>query len=104
MVSSGAVIMPPTIGAAVRRITSEPVPLPNMIGSRPAITTATVMASGRTRSAFHDRLTQVAHRFQAPFVLVPLQSLVDVNQHHHAKFRRNARQYDESRPPRRSTY
>ncbi len=28
--------MPPTIGAAIRRITSEPVPLPHMIGRSPA--------------------------------------------------------------------
>lgn len=44
-------IIPPTIGAAMRRITSEPVPLPHMIGSNPAMMTATVMAIGRTRSA-----------------------------------------------------
>ncbi len=51
MESSGAVTMPPTIGAAMRCITSEPVPLPNMMGSRPAMITATVIAIGRTRSA-----------------------------------------------------
>jgi len=31
--SNGAVIMPPTIGAAIRRMTSDPVPLPHMIDS-----------------------------------------------------------------------
>src|SRR5882672_7141883 len=49
--SSGAVIIPPTMGAAMRRINSEPVPEPNMMGRSPAMMTATVMATGRTRSA-----------------------------------------------------
>ena len=30
-------IMPPTIGAAMRLITSMPVPVPHMMGSRPAM-------------------------------------------------------------------
>lgn len=49
--SNGAVIIPPIIGAAMCRITSDPVPLPHMIGRRPAIITATVIAMGRSRSA-----------------------------------------------------
>ena len=49
-VSNVALTMPPTIGAAMRRMTSEPVPLPNMIGSRPPMVAATVMMMGRTRS------------------------------------------------------
>jgi hypothetical protein len=36
-VSTVALTIPPTIGAAIRRITSEPVPLPSIIGRRPAI-------------------------------------------------------------------
>jgi len=43
------VIMPPIIGAAMRWITSAPVPLLSMIGTRPARMTATVIAFGRTR-------------------------------------------------------
>jgi len=35
--SNGAVIMLPTIGAAMRRIISDPVPLPHIMGSRPAM-------------------------------------------------------------------
>jgi len=42
--------MPPTMGAAMRRITSEPVPLPHMIGSNPAVMAHTVIMIGRTRS------------------------------------------------------
>ena len=43
-------IIPPTIGAAIRCITSAPVPELSMIGRRPAMITATVIALGRTRS------------------------------------------------------
>ena len=41
--------IPPTIGAAIRRITSEPVPLPHMMGSSPPMIAATVIMIGRTR-------------------------------------------------------
>ena len=41
--------MPPIIGAAMRCITSEPVPEPSIMGIKPAIITATVIALGRTR-------------------------------------------------------
>ncbi len=43
-----ALTIPPTIGAAIRRITSEPVPLPSIMGNRPAIMAATVIMMGRT--------------------------------------------------------
>ena len=36
--------MPPSIGAAIRLITSEPVPLPQTMGTKPARITATVIA------------------------------------------------------------
>jgi hypothetical protein len=32
--SKGAVIMPPIMGAAIRRMTSDPVPVPIMIGNQ----------------------------------------------------------------------
>jgi hypothetical protein len=49
--------MPPTIGAAIRLMTSEPVPVPHMMGSRPAMMATTVIIFGRTRSTapFHHR-------------------------------------------------
>ena len=43
--------MPPTIGTAMRRITSEPVPLLHRIGNKPAMIAVTVIIFGRTRSA-----------------------------------------------------
>lgn len=42
--------MPPTLGAAMRRITFAPVPVPYMMGNRPAKMVATVMIFGRRRS------------------------------------------------------
>ena len=43
-------IIPPTIGAAMRFITLAPVPLPQRIGSKPAMIAVTVIILGRTRS------------------------------------------------------
>ena len=40
---------PPTIGAAMRFITSAPVPVDHMMGRRPANAAQTVIAFGRTR-------------------------------------------------------
>ena len=40
----------------MRCITSEPVPVPHMIGNRPARITATVIALGRTRSTAPSRI------------------------------------------------
>ena len=56
--SSGAVIIPPTIGAAMRGITYEPVPLPlpTTMGTRPPMITATVIAFARTRSTAPSRM------------------------------------------------
>lgn len=48
--SKGAENIPPIIGAAMSRITSEPLPISCMIGSNPAIRVATVIPFGRTRS------------------------------------------------------
>src|SRR3989442_12346791 len=43
------VMTPPTIGVAMRFITSAPAPWLQRIGSRPAMMTAAVIALGRTR-------------------------------------------------------
>ena len=42
--------IPPSIGTAIRFITSEPVPVLHMIGKRPAMIAATVMIFGLTLS------------------------------------------------------
>ena len=48
--NKGALIIPPTMGAAIRCMTSLPVPVPHIIGISPARMVSTVMALGRTRS------------------------------------------------------
>jgi|SaaInlStandDraft_2_1057019.scaffolds.fasta_scaffold54454_2 hypothetical protein len=44
-------IIPPIMGAAIRCITSEPVPEPHKMGNIPMITDKTVIIIGRIRSA-----------------------------------------------------
>ena len=41
--------IPPNIGAAIRCVTSDPVPLLNIMGSSPAIVEIAVIATGLTR-------------------------------------------------------
>ena len=41
---------PPTIGAAMRRMVSEPVPIPHMIGNSPMTSDATVISNGLARA------------------------------------------------------
>jgi hypothetical protein len=62
-------IMPPTIGAAMRLMTSEPVPVPHMIGSRPAMMATTVIIFGPHPfdGAFHDGLVEIVQRWVADF-------------------------------------
>jgi hypothetical protein len=55
--SKGAVTMPPIIGATIRRITSEPAPVPIMPWTRPAMMIAAVIdwnVSWRVRAATID--------------------------------------------------
>jgi hypothetical protein len=47
--STITVSIPPSIGAAMRCVTSDPVPLINMIGIKPAIVEMAVIATGHTR-------------------------------------------------------
>ena len=54
-VSTAEDTMPPTIGAAMRLITSAPVPVLQNMGSRPAMIAATVIIFGRTRSTAPSR-------------------------------------------------
>ena len=49
-VSTVLLIIPPTIGAAIRFMTLAPVPLPQRMGSSPAMIAVTVIIFGRTRS------------------------------------------------------
>ena len=89
--------MPPTIGAAMRCITSEPVPLPHMIGSRPAMMTATVIAFGRTRSTAPSRMASSRSSVPVlPGARRSFQACLQIEQHDHAELRRHAGQRDEA--------
>lgn len=50
------VTTPPTIGAAIRFITSDPVPVLHMMGMRPAMMTEAVIAFGRILFTAPSRL------------------------------------------------
>ena len=75
---------------------SEPVPLPHRIGSRPAMTTATVMALGRTRAcAFADRRQQVASSSGSPRQS-RRKRVLQVDEHDDAELGRDTGQRDEA--------
>ena len=94
-----ALTMPPTIGAAIRRMTSDPVPVPSMIGSRPAMIAATVIITGRTLNnaplttacfqVFKCRLSLALY-----FHLLPC--LVQIDQHNNADLYCNTCQCNKS--------
>ena len=48
-VSTVELTMPPIMGAAIRFITSAPVPVVHMIGNKPPMIAVTVIILGRTR-------------------------------------------------------
>jgi len=62
--SSGALIMPPTMGTAMRLMISAPVPLPHTMGKRPAMIVATVMILGLTRITAPSSLSRCCFAIQ----------------------------------------
>ena len=92
--------IPPTIGAAMRRITSEPVPVLHMIGNRPAMIATTVIILGApVPRRLDDRFAQVAGvqgGLRSPPRGIAFQCVVEIDQHDHAGFRGDARQRDEA--------
>lgn len=81
----------------MRCITSEPAPVPIMIGMRPATMTATVIAFGRTRkpAPFANRFHQIVLRhLSSSNSLLP--SMLEIEQHDDAKLRRDTRQRNET--------
>ncbi len=61
-VNTVADTMPPTIGAAIRRMTAAPVPAPHMIGSRPTMMVMTVISFGRSRSSAPSTIASCSSR------------------------------------------
>ena len=94
--------MPPIIGTAMRRITSEPVPVDHRIGSRPAMMATTVIIFGRTRSTAPIMIACVeigaGHRLAfggaPPLDLLP--GVVEIDQHDDAGLGGDAGQRDEA--------
>jgi hypothetical protein len=96
--TTSAVIMPPTIGAAMRRMTSDPVPLLHMIGGKPAMTTEAVIMIGRTRSAAPSTMASVSpcRSGEGPGGRTRVDRRVDVDEHDDADLRRDAGERDEA--------
>ena len=95
MESRGAVSMPPIIGAAIRLITSEPVPWPRRIGSQ-----AGEDHRDGHRLGPHAKDGAVAHGafdLGVGGVVAPRrQGVLEIDQHHHAELGRQAGQGDEA--------
>ena len=92
--------MPPTMGAAMGFITSEPMPVSHRIGARLASTAQTVISLGRRRCtapsmaacfnvSLRERMSCRNARSDAL-----LQRLVEIDHHHHARLHRNAEERD----------
>ena len=75
--------IPPISGAAIRFMTSEPVPTAHMIGMRPRNVVATVMNLGRSRWTAPSRMAclQLGQAAEAPLPLRLLVGQVQVQEH-----------------------
>ncbi len=93
-VSSVVETMPPTIGSAMRRMTSEPRPSVKKIGSRPAMMVSTVISFGRTRITAPAMIASLQLFERSRRLLAHL--LVDVEQHDDGRLDRNAAERDEA--------
>ena len=83
------VTTPPTMGAAILFMMSEPAPWLNMTGIRPARITLTVMILGLIlfTAPMHDSILEVSHRFQHALPLPFQMGKLQVKEHHHARLR-----------------
>ena len=73
--------IPPIIGAAIRFMTSAPVPVVHMIGINPPMIAATVIILGRSRCALHDRFVEVLRPGHSTFAHTLLIRLVEIDEH-----------------------
>lgn len=78
-------IIPPIIGAAIRLMTSESVPLSLMIGIRPAMVVTTVMNLGRTRPTAPSIKASYRHHHTRP-----RRHDQDAHRQHHDGYQRRA--------------
>ena len=96
------VIMPPTIGAAIGFITSEPTPVSHRMGTRLARTTQTVINFGRSRcTAPSITAASMSSCFSgAPDLSRWSKRFVQIDDHDDAGFNRDAEQRDIADPHR----
>ena len=92
--------MPPIIGAAIRFITSAPVPMDHMIGTRPTNMVAAVMNLGRSRLTAPYRMASCksARVRSLPFCLRLVVSQVEVEEHENTGLSVNAEKGDQPDP------
>ena len=97
-VSSVVLRTPPTIGAAMRRSSSDPAPAPSIIGNKPAKTVSAVMSLGRKRSSAPSLIasSKSSTVCGAPSWRRPGPGLVQIQQHHHAGLRRKSSECNEA--------
>src|SRR6266487_5545605 len=94
--------IPPIIGAAILRITSEPALVDHMIGTKPVNITATVMTFGRNRftapswiACFRSAMLRIS-----PLAFRSLNARSRVEQHEDCSFRIDSQERDQPNPNR----
>ena len=92
--------MPPIIGAAIRRMTSDPAPVYHMMGTSPMNITATVITFGRRRFTAPSTMASLtSSRFLIrPTGLRLLVREVEVQEHEHAGLGVHAEEGDQADP------
>ena len=94
--------MPPTIGAAMGFITSDPTPVSHRIGARLARTAATVISFGRKRwTAPSMAACSISTRCSdGAGGELPVERFVQIDDHHNASLDRDSEQRDVANPDR----
>ena len=102
-VRNAEVTSPPTIGAAMRFMTSAPEPVAHSSGTRPISIVATVISLGRTRCTVPSMCAaMMSSRSRiCPARLAALEGVVDVDDHHDAGLGGQPDQGDDADPDRR---
>ena len=95
------VIMPPTMGAAIGRMTSEPVPVDQKIGTSESVAAATVISFGRRRRTEPSRVaSRMSSRVTGAACESLVESLVEVDDHDDTRLDRDAVERDVADPDR----
>ena len=94
------VMTPPTIGAAIRFITSAPAPWLNMIGIKAGQDNAHRhdLGADAFHRAEHDGIFQISSGFQQAFLFPFFIGKIKIEEHHHARLRIEAGKGDDAHP------